>query len=583
MKALISNFRARSGLCVVFLLYLGLAVRAYWPALGTLDSELIGYANRDAVVNAWGYWWTCSMLVEHLCWPAWTNLLNYPDGQVILTIDSWNCLLSIPLQVLLGFPTGYNVFLLFATALSGLGGFLLARELTGSEPAALVAGALYGWAPFALSNALIGNSEVLSVGWVPLFFLFLYRSLTRGSRRNGILAGAFLTCTTTANWYFGFMASLFAVPVILVGLRRNGESPREARIQSLKWMLLIFAASTFFMFMIYHDITDQALQIQAHGANMAESVNLGEFLKPRPIDRWHPKIYYLPPLALLLVGLGVLAAPRRAVLPLTLGLVALLLALGHRPQSVSWGPPWVQPPLSALSGLASGLTDLCSNIPLFRLIRSPWRWMVLVNLAAALIAAMGLARMLRLLPRAAALMAGLCLAIALTEGSLESMKMHQGFETIPIPDDAWVRVLEEDPTPGAVIQVPYHRNFDNVPRQLLAQTQHRRPILQRLHLMTTHICESSDAHPNKIPTLVLLEKEHRKSSDLMQVDADRMVRELQALDMRFLVLHRNQVHPVYLEFFESQIASRLELMVNDGSIAVFKVPDRPGQVTPEEG
>ena len=576
---------------LVYLVYLALSLWAYWPTLSSLNSALIGTARGDAMRNAWGYWWTRSMLLDHLRWPAWTDMLNYPYGQLILTIDSLNCLLSLPLQILLGFPGGYNAFLICATAFSGLGCYLLTRHLVGSEPAALVAGSAYGLAPLALSAAPAGTSELLNVGWIPIFYLFLYRSLTTGTRRDGILAGIFLACTTMANWYFGYMACLFAIPIILVGLPTRDPGAFWARVRSLEWMLLVFGLFVLGMMLIYGDVTSHVLNAMETGERLRQllinnSVNLCDLWQPSP-QCWHrSSLHHLPWLTLALVGLGILVAPRRAAFPLALGLVAVLLSMSYQKPSASWMTDSLRPMLGLVSRASTALYDLFLGLPFSGMIRFPMRWMVLANLAAAVLVALGLARILAFLPRIPALAAGLILAVAVVGGALESSRYHDILERIPMPRSAYLDLLSEDEEPGAVHHLPERWSVDT---QLLEQTIHGRPLVTDLDLVTSKTYRGPDGNPasNLFPALAkmgqaaynpVLRKWPPRHDKIPEDMYTQTLNSLRNRKVRFLVVHRDLLQPEDRVLFDRHLATHLELIARDGETDLYRVGN-PGAGT----
>ena len=67
----------------------------------------------------------------------------------------------------------FNVIFLSTFALSGLGMFLLGRELTGSTAAAFVAGLAFAFAPYRIAN--VPHMQVLSAAWMPFVLFGLHR------------------------------------------------------------------------------------------------------------------------------------------------------------------------------------------------------------------------------------------------------------------------------------------------------------------------------------------------------------------------------------------------------------------------
>lgn len=578
--------RRQAAPALALLLYLGLSLWTYAPGLSSLETALIGSSQGDVFRNSWGHWWTGTMLLDHFSLPAFTTLVNFPYGQLIMTIDPLNCLASVPLQLLFGFPGGYNAFLVCATAFSALGAFLLARDLTGSAAAALPAGAIYGFAPFALSASLAGNSEVANVGWIPLFYLFLHRALRSGAARDGCLAGTFLACTTLANWYYGYIAALFAVPIVAAGLLSRERPPLRNQVRSLEWMLLVFGLFTLAMLLVYGGILQNVSRSIAVGRPFREtlvnnSVDLANLVAPAKDRLALLSLFQLPIPAWLLAAAGVVLAPRRAALPAALGLGALLLAMGYRPQASADLPASLHALAGGLSVVAGGLYDAFLDLPMASMLRFPGRFMVLVNLAVAVLAALGLARVLRSLPSPTALGIGALVALPLVHLALGSSHYHELFATTPVPMTESVRLMREDPVPGFVLHLPMDMGGG---RQLFDQSAHHRPLLSSIDLVTSKIHRSPRGRFSIHLTISLHELNmrgydlaHRRWPEKRSTPYPRAsvvhedLEQLRAMGMRYVVLHRELFRPEDQEYFDREIAPRLEFVRREGTSELFRV------------
>jgi hypothetical protein len=99
----------------------------------------------------------------------------------------------------------YNLLFLSTFVLSGLGAFLLVRELTGSARAGFVAGLLYAFAPYRIGQ--FSHLQVMSSQWMP-FALYAFRRYFE-TRRAWPLAGAALALVAQ-NWSCGYFLMYFA-------------------------------------------------------------------------------------------------------------------------------------------------------------------------------------------------------------------------------------------------------------------------------------------------------------------------------------------------------------------------------------
>ncbi|MBC6936127.1 MAG: hypothetical protein DWB42_09835 [Chloroflexi bacterium] len=160
----------------VFAFYFVLAALITWPLVTVMGTHFAGYADGDAHEMARHIWW-----IQHALSTGqpvfFQPLLGYPDG--LEGVILW----SNPLQFfpawLFAFimpPTAaYNLSALLALALNGWAACFLARGLTGSRPAALVAGVVFMAAP-TMQGHLAGGHGGLLVQWpLPLLAYALLR------------------------------------------------------------------------------------------------------------------------------------------------------------------------------------------------------------------------------------------------------------------------------------------------------------------------------------------------------------------------------------------------------------------------
>jgi hypothetical protein len=149
-----------------------------------------------------------------------------------------------PLYWVTGNPIlALNAAYLIAFTLSGLGAYLLVRELTGSAAAGYLAGLVLAFNPFTLVFE-VAHLQVISIGWMPLTIFALRRYFVTGSRRP--LAGA-VACLVLSNLSSGYYLLMFAPFVALYAVwevvgRRLWTAP--SRLCELAVAALAVAAVT---------------------------------------------------------------------------------------------------------------------------------------------------------------------------------------------------------------------------------------------------------------------------------------------------------------------------------------------------
>ena len=111
----------------------------------------------------------------------------------------------------------YNSALFAAFALSGHATFLLARRLTGSVAAAMVAGVIYAFAPYRFTHYM--HLELQLVFWIPLALLLFHRIMADGRVRDGVVLGLTVAAQLLSCIYVGIFSLAYftvLVPALLV-------------------------------------------------------------------------------------------------------------------------------------------------------------------------------------------------------------------------------------------------------------------------------------------------------------------------------------------------------------------------------
>jgi hypothetical protein len=203
----------RTGPAAVAALYTAAAIALTWPLSAGLARD-IPRDLGDSVLNAWILQWGADHWLRFLGGDlgALRGYFNanifYPEP---LTLAYSEHLTAQVLQILPVYAfTGnivlcYNLLFLSTFVLSGLGTFLLVRELTGSARAGFVAGLLYAFAPYRIGQ--FSHLQVLSSQWMP-FALYGFRRYI-DTRRAWPLAGAALALVAQ-NWSCGYFLLYFA-------------------------------------------------------------------------------------------------------------------------------------------------------------------------------------------------------------------------------------------------------------------------------------------------------------------------------------------------------------------------------------
>jgi hypothetical protein len=188
-------------------LYAALAICFTYPHVTRLTVSFaqsqIG-ESFDQNIVLWDAWWAKKSLVDLKTSPFHTKFLFYPNGTSLALheLTLLNSMLTIPFQLMLDKPSGIilgcNIAILLTFVTTGLGMFALVRYLAGDSLAAFFGGIAFAFCPYRTMH--IVHTDLLSMGWIALYVLFMLRTFREKSYANPVMAALFfcitlLTCT----------------------------------------------------------------------------------------------------------------------------------------------------------------------------------------------------------------------------------------------------------------------------------------------------------------------------------------------------------------------------------------------------
>jgi hypothetical protein len=204
------------------LAYAAITAVMTWPLAPRLASDIAGDFG-DPLFNCWVMLWTSGQVLAALS-GQFNAVHEYWHGNIFhpetLTITFSEHLTPQMLQILPilaltdNVVLGYNLLFLSTFVLSGLGMFLLVRDLTGRPAAAFIAGLAFAFAPYRLSQ--LNHLQVLSSQWMPFALLALRRYFVRQSAGDDPTGVTGSTGTGGAAPRSGRRALVGAVAAIVV-------------------------------------------------------------------------------------------------------------------------------------------------------------------------------------------------------------------------------------------------------------------------------------------------------------------------------------------------------------------------------
>ncbi len=449
-----------------FFLYFLLAIVMTWPAAGRLGTHIPG-SEGDAWVHLWTFNWVKTALQSGQN-VYFSNELFYPQGVSLIQHNfAWfHIALWLPLQGLVGEAAAYTLVFVGGFAFTGVTTFFLAKYLTGSQPAAFIAGFIAAFWPYNLSHH--NHPNLIFIGFIPVALYLIDRLIKLPNRKNTVNLAIAVALIGIVRWqHFAYAAPL------LIGfwLWRWWETKphkqqrwlfiwRDKRIRQTA-VALIIGTLVMSPLLLPYSLPLFSQSLSFTGLNASEiatgSTDLLAYLTP---SRYHPlwgewafnhtanflinRVFtpFLGYTTLGLLGAGILW--RRKAIRGWLWMAGILILLALGPILMINGAPFIRLPFSWLE-----------NSFFAAVVRRPDRFNVMLSIPVAVAAAYGFqAIQLRLKNSYKMLFTVLITGLILFEYIVT-------FPTFPLTMPSWYTTLLEKVQTAAILDLPMHnRTFD---------------------------------------------------------------------------------------------------------------------------
>ncbi len=519
--------------------------------------------RQDALLNVWITAWDGHQLLSDPLRLFDANIFHpYPRTLAYSELLLGNALLALPVTLATGNPVlGYNVALLLSFILSGLGTYFLVLKLTQSAGAGLVAGTIFAFSAYRLTN--LAQAQLLTTQWLPFALLSLHQLLRQPRLRHVATFVLFVWLQALSSFYYGILLALVTAGFVIWELGSwlwssfIDHSSSALRRSSFVYLLIAALCCIVLIlpfalpyFRVQRDLGfERSLaDSEPFSASLRQylmvppgSVAHGHWLPsdPTPGTGGYPVDALFPGLVTLALAVWGLARGRGRARGffLLLLLVSFLLSLGPRLYLSPGQPAGLDLPLP--------YAWLYAAVPGFKALRAPVRFDALVMLSLAVLAGYGVAALLQSRQSVAdghqgagdgkhqtkggtavrtALLLVSCLLFLVC---LESLVWPAATaEPVPVGDGvpAVYRWLA-DQAPGPILELP------------MAFTPGG-PQLDYQYLSTYHWQTTSDGYSGFIPP-----KHGQIVYEMERFPWERAVSLLQALGVRYVVIHTDRYPP----------------------------------------
>ncbi len=210
--------------------FTALALVFTWPLALGLSRDVPGDLG-DSLLNMWILAWGAEhaprLLTGTITWAAfWNGNIFHPEPYSLAFSEHMfaQALQIAPIYALTGnIILGYNLLFLSTFVISAIGAYLLARDLTGDWRAGIIAGLVFGFLPYRISQ--VPHLQVMSSQWMPLALWGFHRYIAFRSTR-GLIGGTI--ALVLQNWSCGYYLLYFA-PFVPLFVAATAVERRPAR------------------------------------------------------------------------------------------------------------------------------------------------------------------------------------------------------------------------------------------------------------------------------------------------------------------------------------------------------------------
>ena len=239
----------------------------------------------------------------------------------------------------------HNLLLLGAIAASGLAMCALARYLTGSLGAGLIAGAVFAFAPYRFEHFM--HMELQWTMWMPLAFLALHRTFDTGKWKYGLATGGCIALQMLSSIYYGiFLATLIGLGALLLMARDRKVALPTALLRLTAGAALAAAVSAVYA-VPYLQVRarvgersgEEVIRYSAKPANYLAATSSNRLYGRATAARGRDERRLFPgaiPAVLAIVGLLLRPPSRRAIVYLLLLVAAFETSLGAYGHVYPW-------------------------------------------------------------------------------------------------------------------------------------------------------------------------------------------------------------------------------------------------------
>ena len=556
-----------------------LAVIITFPIILDFASEAAGIECYDKCHMMWRFWWTTFSFENGLDFQH-SDYIFYPDGTDIGgNMAYFTTFIGFLLVQLLDYVTAWNIIWFLGLVFGGYGCYLLANNFNKNYLSSIIAGIIFTFTTYHMAHSMthIGLSMIV---WLPIFVLFLFKLLEKQSRYYSIMGGIIFLLVSLTHLYYSVFITMFSIIFFVIYIFRKKKVSNRTFTTNFSILLLIGLISTSALFFSNYTSNDE-FPDRTLSEHIGYSVSLENLIHPTPMHTIQKlsdnvttqlqieNFVFLGYSVIFLSALAVIRYRQNHIWFWVL-ICGIFLLMSFGPELKIFGQP---------TGIGMPDKLFYDTIPEWDEIRAPARFMVLVNLALAVLtsyAVYGLIKDRFSSFKQQIMLTSIIGFVILFEFSMIPFSSY----TEPIP--SIYEEIKNDESKFVVLPVPIGGTGDSMlmsdPRILYHQLHHEKPIYGGYESRVSYeTMESTQTY--------FLNMFHILGSDNDAIKQDLAIHGLALFDyfdIKYVTLHKELTslnREARITQLMSEILNENIPIYEDSKIVVYKIP-KPNSLEP---
>jgi len=261
----------------VIIIFSVLTVIVTFPVILNL-SESAGEECGDKCHMMWRIWWTDFSFKNGLDFQH-SNYIFYPNGiDIGGNLAYFTTFIGFLLVQFLDYTAAWNILWFSGFIFGGYGCYLLANNFNKNYLSSIIAGMIFTFTTYHMAHSLthVGLSMIV---WLPIFVLFLFKLLEKQSKYYPIIGGIVFFLVSLTHLYYLVFIAMFSIIFFTIYIFRQKKVSNKTFITNFSILLAIGLISTYVLF-LSTSITDDELPTRPLIEHIIFGVNLENLILP---------------------------------------------------------------------------------------------------------------------------------------------------------------------------------------------------------------------------------------------------------------------------------------------------------------